>query len=241
MHLFYTPLISPGMDAFLLDEAESKHAIRVLRLGVGTEVRLVDGIGGYYEAEIQDAHPKRVVLAIKKAYANYQRLPYQLHVGIAPTKNMERLEWFIEKATEIGITEITPLICDRSERKEVKTERLEKVAVSAMKQSMKAFLPKINDAVRLSSWMEKLGDAETVNSPKRFIAHCDEGDKSSLTNQLEAGEDALILIGPEGDFSPAEIQLAKQKDFHPITLGTSRLRTETAGLAACMEIALLNR
>lgn len=237
MHLFYTPLLQSGMDAFLLDEAESKHAVRVLRLLAGDEVGLIDGRGGYYSATIQDAHPKRVVLSIHAVQENYQALPYQLHIAIAPTKNMDRLEWFVEKATEIGITVITPIICDRSERKDVKIDRLEKVAIAAMKQSMKAHLPLINPAIRLASFFKTLASAPG----KRFIAHCDEGQKAWINTKAEPGDAILILIGPEGDFSPNEIRQAMQAGFEPISLGESRLRTETAGIAVCMETALLNR
>lgn len=226
------------MDAFMLDEGESKHAVRVLRLTQGDEVRLIDGRGGYYEAEIRDAHPKRVVLQILSVQESYQPLPYQLHIAIAPTKNMERIEWFIEKATEIGISEITPLICDRSERKEIKTERLEKVAIAAMKQSLKARLPVIHQPIRFSPFAQALSSEEVG---KRFIAHCEEGPKGWINQETAPGDTILVLIGPEGDFSPEEIALATAKGFLPISLGEARLRTETAGVAVCMEVSLLNR
>lgn len=237
------------MEAFLLDEAESKHAVRVLRLGVGDRVHLVDGRGGFYDAEIGDANPKRVVLRILAVQEKYQQRKHRLHIAIAPTKNMERLEWFLEKATEIGIDEITPLICDRSERREVKTERLEKVAVAAMKQSLKAYLPRINEAVRFSAFIKGMpvGSANSSiaaqpdSGTKRFIAHCDAGEKVFLSASVEPGDSVVILIGPEGDFSPSEISEALNANFIAISLGESRLRTETAALAACMEIALLNR
>lgn len=249
MHLFYTPLLNPGMPAFLLDEAESKHAVRVLRLGVGDKVHLVDGRGGFYDAQIGDANPKRVMLNILAVREQYQQRNYRLHIAIAPTKNMDRLEWFVEKATEIGIDEITPLICDRSERKEVKVERLEKVAVAAMKQSLKAYLPRINEAVRFSAFIKGMpvgtanvaGAAQPASGTKRFIAHCDEGEKAFLSASVELGDSVLILIGPEGDFSPGEIFEAVNANFTAISLGESRLRTETAALAACMEVGLLNR
>lgn len=237
MHLFYTPLLNPGMEAFLLDEAESKHAVRVLRLGIGDRVHLVDGTGGFYDAEISDANPKRVVLKIVAVQESYNRRNHRLHIAIAPTKNMDRLEWFLEKATEIGIDEITPLICDRSERKEVKVERLEKVVVAAMKQSLKAYLPQINPPVRFSAFLKGL----TAGEEKRFIAHCDVGEKTFLSASVEAGDSVMILIGPEGDFSPDEIKAALNANFQAISLGASRLRTETAALVACMEVELLNR
>lgn len=261
MHLFYTPLLNPGMEAFLLDEAESKHAVRVLRLGVGDRVHLVDGRGGLYDAEIQDANPKRVVLRILLVQEQYRQRNHRLHIAIAPTKNMERLEWFLEKATEIGIDEITPLICDRSERREVKIERLEKVVVAAMKQSLKAYLPRINEAVRFSAFIKGMpvgaenvagatnaaiavpSQSETApaSTVKRFIAHCDAGEKAFLSASVEPGDSVVILIGPEGDFSPGEISEALDTGFTAISLGESRLRTETAALAACMEVELVNR
>lgn len=237
MHLFYTPLLQPGMEAFMLDEGESKHAVRVLRLAEGDEVHLIDGKGGYYEAAILDAHPKRVVLQIRAVHEDFQPLPYQLHIAIAPTKNMERIEWFVEKATEIGISEITPLICDRSERKEIKTERLEKVAIAAMKQSQKARLPLIHQPVRFSTFAQGLSAAVG----KRFIAHCEDGPKGWINQETASGDPIMVLIGPEGDFSPEEIRLARAQGFLPISLGEARLRTETAGVAVCMEVSLLNR
>lgn len=237
MHLFYTPLLTPEMDAFLLDEAESKHAVRVLRLAEGDRVQLVDGEGGLYEGVIEDAHPKRVALTIRSREENFHPLPYRLHIAVAPTKSMDRLEWFIEKATEIGLTEITPLICDRSERKDVKVERLEKVAIAAMKQSLKAFLPKIHEPQRFSTFIrEATGDAT-----KRFIAHCADGEKSFLQDSISSGDSILVLIGPEGDFSPTEIAQAQEAGYLPITLGNARLRTETAALAACFEVSLFHR
>lgn len=254
MHLFYTPLLNPGMEAFLLDEAESKHAVRVLRLGIGDRVHLVDGTGGFYDAEISDANPKRVVLKIVAVQESYNRRNHRLHIAIAPTKNMDRLEWFLEKATEIGIDEITPLICDRSERKEVKVERLEKVVVAAMKQSLKAYLPQINPPVRFSAFLKGLtageegsgsgtnsaNEEQSAGAVKRFIAHCDVGEKTFLSTSVEAGDSVMILIGPEGDFSPDEIKAALNANFQAISLGDSRLRTETAALAACMEVEFIN-
>lgn len=239
MHVFYTPLIQPTMPAFLLDEAESKHAIRVLRLQVGEEVSLVDGRGGRFIAQIEDAHPKRVVLTITKFIANDGQRDYRFHLAIAPTKNMDRLEWLLEKATEIGLDEVTPIICDHSERKEVNIERLEKVMIAAMKQSLKAFLPKINPAVRLTAFLEEIRRQE--KPLHYFIAHCADGEKAFLARKLAPGHDACVLIGPEGDFSPAEIQSAQEAGCQPITLGASRLRTETAGLAACLEVSLIQR
>lgn len=240
MHLFYTPLLELGMPSFLLDELESKHAIRVLRLSKGDEVQLINGRGGLFVAEIQDDNPKRVILNIRNEVKDFGKRSYALHIAIAPTKNMDRLEWFVEKATEVGIDEITPIICDRSERKEVKIDRLEKIAISAMKQSLKAYLPIIHPPVKLSAFLKAFPSVEQV-SEKRFIAHCDAGEKVFLNEAAQPKDSALILIGPEGDFSPTEVELAAAKGCMPLSLGESRLRTETAGIIAAMEMFLLNR
>lgn len=235
MLLFYTPDIQPHHKAFVLSEEESKHAIRVLRLAVGGQIHLVDGRGGLYTATIVDAHPKRTVLEIIAVHLDFERRPYHLHIAIAPTKNIDRVEWFLEKATEIGIDEITPIICERSERKEVKIERLNKVMVAAMKQSLKAYLPKLNEAISYNSFLnQELGG-------HKLIAHCGDGDKTYINQTILPTNHCLVLIGPEGDFSTSEIGKAESKGFQSITLGDARLRTETAALASCIEVALLNR
>ncbi len=236
MHLFYTPDIQPQHEAFILSEEESKHAVRVLRLSTGQPLQLVDGKGGRYTAVISDAHPKRTVLEITTVSQGDGRRPNYLHIAVAPTKSIDRLEWFLEKATEVGVDEITPIICDHSERKEVKLERLYKVVVAAMKQSQGAYLPKINPATRFADFVS--GDDL---SGQCFIAHCAEGEKRHLTEAMQRGGEALILIGPEGDFSPGEIDAAAHAGFKPITFGRARLRTETAALMACWETALINR
>ncbi len=235
MQLFYTPDIQPHHNAFVLSEEESKHAVRVLRLHVGDRINLMDGKGGVYTAAITDAHPKRTVLEIVAIEVGHGKRPYYLHVAIAPTKNIDRVEWFLEKATEIGIDEITPIICERSERKEVKTERLNKVMVAAMKQSLKAYLPKLNEAVPYGDFLNR------EFSGYKAIAHCEDGNKVYMNQSVRPASNCLVLIGPEGDFSPLEISKAEAEGFQSITLGTARLRTETAALAVCMEIALLNR
>ncbi|MHC8950355.1 16S rRNA (uracil(1498)-N(3))-methyltransferase [Sphingobacterium hungaricum] len=237
MHLFYTPLLKPENKEFFLDENESKHAIRVLRLSKGSTVVLIDGVGGLYQAEILDANPKRTILTIVEVQSEYQKSSYALHIAMAPTKNMDRVEWFLEKATEIGLQEFTPIISSRSERKDVKIERLEKVAVSAMKQSLKAYLPKINPAVTLKQFFQQ--DLSAYQT--KAIAHCEDGEKVYLAQASQAKQQYLILIGPEGDFSTEEIDLALQNGFTALSLGNSRLRTETAALMACAEVSLLNR
>jgi 16S rRNA (uracil1498-N3)-methyltransferase len=235
MQLFYTPDINPSHPHYLLNEEESKHCVRVLRLENGAEVQLIDGRGGLYVARIQDAHPKRTVLQIVSVINEFGKRNHYLHIAIAPTKNIERIEWFLEKATEIGIDEITPIICQRSERKEVKTERLNKIITSAIKQSLKAYHPILNEALSYPQFLHKSFTGQ------KFIAHCEPGEKIAIQSDLKRNGSYLILIGPEGDFTTPEIELALERDYKGITLGESRLRTETAALEACFEVNFLNR
>jgi 16S rRNA (uracil1498-N3)-methyltransferase len=233
MHLFYTPDIT--LPTYTLSEEESKHAIRVLRLQLHDEVILVDGKGGKYTAQITDANPKKALLQITHNQQEFGKRNHYLDIAVAPTKNIERLEWFLEKATELGIDAITPIICDRSERKEVKTERLNKIITSAVKQSIKAYHPLLHDAISFKQFMQQ-GLASTG-----FIAHCMEGEKPLLAQLVKPHDHYTILIGPEGDFTPQELALAQEAGYTGISLGEARLRTETAALAACFEINLLNR
>ncbi|MBB5397817.1 16S rRNA (uracil(1498)-N(3))-methyltransferase [Mucilaginibacter sp. AK015] len=235
MHLFYTPDIDPALPQYFLSEEESKHAVRVLRLNIGDEVSLIDGKGGLYKAEIKDAHPKRTIIQINSATHEFHKRDHYLHIAIAPTKNLDRVEWFLEKATEIGIDEISLIICQRSERKEAKVERLNKIITSAIKQSIKAYHPVLNAPVAFNHFLKQPFDGQ------RFIAHCDEGEKVSLAASLKKQGRYLILIGPEGDFAPGEVDAALQNGYKAITLGESRLRTETAALEACFEVNFLNR
>ncbi len=207
---------------------------QVLRLEVGNEIFLIDGKGGFYRCEIYSRHNRN---AVKFAVWKKQRSTgngLSTSIAIAPTKNIERIEWFLEKCTEIGIDEITPLLCDHSERKVIKEDRLEKVIISAMKQSLKAYLPKLNPLTEFSRFVK--------NNPSTLqcIAHCDEGYKKSLQEIYQPGQNITILIGPEGDFSGNEITLALENNFIPVTLGESRLRTETAGIVACHSINFMN-
>jgi 16S rRNA (uracil1498-N3)-methyltransferase len=235
MQLFYTPDIDPSLSQYFLSEEESKHAVRVLRLAVGDDVTLIDGKGGLYKAEIKDAHPKRTILQINQVTTEFNKRNHYLHIAIAPTKNLDRVEWFLEKATEIGIDEISLIICQRSERKEAKAERLNKIITSAIKQSIKAYHPVLNAPVNLSQFLKQPFDGQ------KFIAHCDDGEKVELAQSIEKQNRYLILIGPEGDFTPAEVDTALQNGHKAITLGESRLRTETAALEACFEVNFLNR
>jgi 16S rRNA (uracil1498-N3)-methyltransferase len=232
MQLFYVPNIS-GTE-IILDETESKHAIRVLRLQKGDQIQVVDGKGGFYLAEIADANPKKCRLTIVNSALDFGKRNFHLHIAIAPTKNIDRFEWFLEKATEIGIDEITPLLTSHSERKTINAERLEKILVSAMKQSLKAYLPQLHE---LTTFKELIINNKTEN---KFIAYCDEIQKIHLKDLATKGNNTLILIGPEGDFSPEEIKLAIENGFKVVSLGESRLRTETAGIVACHIVNLAN-
>ena len=231
MSLFYVPALSSG---HVLPEEESQHAVKVLRLQVGEEITLIDGAGGFFKAKITNPHPKHCSFEITETILEYGKRDFNLHIAIAPTKNIERLEWFIEKATEIGIDEITPIICRFSERKVIKAERLEKIIVSASKQSLKAYFPKLNP---LCSFDELIKNQQ---ASQKFIAHCYDEDKRLLQNEVQKSNDVLILIGPEGDFSREEVQKAMSAGFIPVSLGNSRLRTETAGVVACHTVSLRN-
>ena len=233
MHVFYTPDINS--NNYTLNEEESKHCSKVLRLGVGDVVHLIDGRGGLYKAQINEANKKHVQLLVIEHQQEYGKPNHHLHIAIAPTKNIDRLEWFLEKATEIGIDEITPIICDRSERKIIKEERLEKVITSAVKQSLTAYHPQLNKAISFADFITKNKETE------KFIAHCMDGAKPYINQIVNIHQSYLILIGPEGDFTPAELNVALQNGYKPVTLGNTRLRTETAALAACFELNFINR
>ena len=232
MHLFYSPFVTKGTN--LLGEQESWHCTRVLRLEVGGTIHITDGLGNLYECVILIADPKKCIVNVVDIKTGYLKRGNHLHIAIAPTKSVDRFEWFLEKATEIGIDEITPLFCAHSERIRIKTERLEKIIVAAMKQSLKAYLPKLNEATDFRKFISK-------NIPgQKFIGYCESGKEEDLQKVYQKGSDALILIGPEGDFSSEEIIQAKNEGIIPISLGKSRLRTETAGIVACHTIMLLN-
>ncbi|MBC5991642.1 16S rRNA (uracil(1498)-N(3))-methyltransferase [Pontibacter cellulosilyticus] len=232
MHLFYTPDITA--DFYTLPEEESKHCTRVLRLHHGDTVYLVDGVGGLYTAIIQDANNKKCKLQIIDKQIEYGKLPYFTHIAVAPTKNMDRMEWFVEKAVEIGVSEITFLLCEHSERRQLRLDRLEKIAVSAMKQSQKGYLPLLNDLVPFNKFIQKSRPEAT------FIAHLEDDATKSIKDHYKFGEQHCVLIGPEGDFSAQEIAAAYAAGIRPITLGKSRLRTETAALVACHTLNVLH-
>jgi 16S rRNA (uracil1498-N3)-methyltransferase len=232
MNIFYLPEFQSG--DIILNEEESGHAVKVLRLKENDPVTLVDGKGILIEGEITTAHPKKCKIKVLSVNEEFGKKKYRLHLAVAPTKNSDRMEWLVEKATEIGLDEFTPLICRYSERKQIHINRLVKVAVSAMKQSLKAYLPVIHEMTSFEKFISQ------NFQEKKFIAHCGPGEKSHLFSLTPAKEDILVLIGPEGDFSPDEIALAKQHGFQEISLGNSRLRTETAALSACHTVALCN-
>ncbi|RZL48423.1 MAG: 16S rRNA (uracil(1498)-N(3))-methyltransferase [Pedobacter sp.] len=233
MHVFYTPDIHS--DHYTLNEEESRHCSKVLRLVIGDEIYLIDGKGGFYKAQIAEVNKKHVQLQIIEKQTEYGKRNHHLHIAIAPTKNIDRLEWFLEKATEIGIDEVTPIICDRSERKIVKEERLEKVITSAVKQSLTAYHPKLNSTISFVDFMKQSNDAQ------KLIAHCMDGEKHYVNQLVQKHQSYLILIGPEGDFTPAELNIALHNGYKAVTLGNTRLRTETAALAACFEANYINR
>jgi 16S rRNA (uracil1498-N3)-methyltransferase len=231
MHIFYTPRVNG--NPYTLPESESRHCVRVLRLAEGDPVTLVDGRGGMYHCRITRARPDACEVSCLEKIKHDQR-DFSIHVAIAPTKNSERLEWFLEKCTEIGIDEITPLLCDRSERKIVHPERLEKILVAAMKQSFKAYLPLLHPLTPSRDFIR------SRPSSLCCIAHCATGDRHPLHRLYTPPSPVTLLIGPEGDFSPDEIHLALANNFLPVSLGESRLRAETAGVIACHTIHLLN-
>ncbi len=232
MHIFYTPDIQE--HEYTLNESESKHAIRVLRLEEGDKVKLIDGKGTLYEAVIAVPHPKRCQLVVLNSTQEFEKPPFQLHIAIAPTKNIARFEWFLEKATEIGISRITPLLCDNSERKAIKPERLEKVLVAAMKQSIKAYKPSLDPLTAFKDFLKNVPE-------NACIAHCEDGNKELLKTFCQPSQNITIMIGPEGDFSPNEIEKALSKGIKAVSLGSARLRTETAGVVACHTCNLINQ
>jgi len=226
MQLFY---LENPKNEIILSAEESKHATKVLRKKEGDILNFTDGKGAFYKAEIIVADSRKCRLKVVSTEQKEKQHNYHLHIAIAPTKNMDRFEWFLEKATEIGIDEITPIICSHSERKVIKTERCNRILLSAMKQSLKFHVPKLNEAMSLSDFIKQ--DYEGT----KYIAHCEDGEKKELKT-VNKTEKTIILIGPEGDFSPKEIELALQNQFKAVSLGTSRLRTETAGIIAAHSI-----
>lgn len=234
MQVFY----APGIDGkqYFLDERESAHCIRVLRMKKNTPVKLIDGRGNLYDGVISDPDPKACQISIENVVHGFEKRPYFLHLAISPLKNPERFEWFIEKSVEIGVDEITPVICKNSEKKSVKKERINNIIVSAMKQSLKASVTKFNETESFTDLIKR------PHKGLKLIAHCSGNfEKISIGRIYTSGSDAMILIGPEGDFFDEEIAMAINSGFSSVHLGNSRLRSETAGVAACHSIYLLNQ
>ncbi|MDU1891058.1 MAG: 16S rRNA (uracil(1498)-N(3))-methyltransferase [Dysgonomonas sp.] len=229
--IFFTPDILNNPE---LPLEEAQHCIKVLRKKEGDEVLLTDGKGHFFDASIIQAHPKHCIVNILRTIEHSKNWNFNLQIAFAPTKNIDRIEWFAEKATEIGVDCFSPILCDHSERKEIKAQRIEKILVSAMKQSQKATLPILDEMIPFSKFIKQDFDGQ------KFIAHCYPQEKVLLKDAYKKGENALILIGPEGDFSEKEVEEAIKNGFQPISLGESRLRTETAALVACHTIHVLN-
>jgi 16S rRNA (uracil1498-N3)-methyltransferase len=234
MQIFYAPDISGS--TYTLDENESKHLIRVLRMTKGSGVRLIDGKGNLYEGIISDPDQKKCTIEITGKVTDFEKRNYKLHIGISPLKNPERFEWFVEKCVEIGIDEITPLICKNTEKPGIKSERVKNLIISAMKQSLKATKTVLNESCYFKDFIGMNSEAVSM------IAHCNGSlIRSRVSDIYSKGRNAIILIGPEGDFTKEEIDSAINSGFIPIHLGTSRLRTETAGIAVCHSIYFMNQ
>ena len=233
MQLFYNPDINENTLQFSFEKEESKHIVKVLRKSVGDTLHITNGAGWLFTAQIDIPNINKCVVSIISK-SKQSKHDYKLHLAVAPTKMNERYEWFLEKAAEIGVDTITPIICDHSERKIIKVERFEKILQSAMKQSLSCYMPKLNEAITFKDFVSQNFNGDL------FIAHCEETDRKSLKQQLQPQRNITILIGPEGDFSTKEIQLAIQNKFIPVTLGNTRLRTETAAIVACHSVAFVN-
>lgn len=240
MQLFFAS--NTDSDYYTLSEEESHHCVKVMRLVAGDHVAVTDGNGTLCHCTIVEPHPKHCILKVDTRISDYGRHSFHLHVAVAPTKNTARMEWFVEKAVEMGIDEITPIICDHSERCVLRQDRLQKIAISAMKQSLKTFMPLIHPPTPLSELINS-STTQQLNSSttqQRFVAYCDGDHRTPLHDIYSPGCNALILIGPEGDFSQQEIESSLAAGLIPVTLGQYRLRTETAALAATAFFNLVN-
>ena len=233
MQLFYSPTITEATEIFSFDKEESKHIIKVLRKKDTDILHVTNGLGYLFTTEITLASDSKCTVKI----ISFEKAPpskFRLHLAVAPTKMNDRFEWFLEKATEIGIHEITPIICDHSERKVINIERFDKILLAAMKQSNEVYLPKLNNAVTFKEFINLKQEG------LKMIAHCEETNKKSLKSVLKRNQELTIIIGPEGDFSEKEIALALTNDFIPVSLGNTRLRTETAAIVACHSVVFIN-
>ncbi|AZQ44048.1 16S rRNA (uracil(1498)-N(3))-methyltransferase [Nonlabens ponticola] len=234
MQLFYYPQASRDVSNLSLEKEDTRHMTKVLRKKAGDQINITNGLGDLFNGKIDSITSNRTVIELTHI-KHVSRPQPELHIAIAPTKMNDRMEWFIEKATEMGITTITPILCENSERRKINVERFDRIAISAMKQSLQFHKPVINKLTSIDEFLEiqKLGN--------RFIAHCEDQDKTFIDDALEVNKDACILIGPEGDFSTQEIKKAIESDFIPIALGNNRLRTETAGIYAVTAFNLINK
>ena len=233
MQLFYNSDLKATDTVFTFDSNESKHIIKVLRKKIGDELWITNGEGYLFKAKIIGDSIKQCEIELISSKKTHPK-SHWLHMVVAPTKMNDRFEWFLEKVTEIGVDEITPIICDRSERKILKLDRMQRVIESAMKQSLQTYLPKLNEAVSLSEFLEK------PTTGLQFIAHCEDSERHELKRRVVADQDITILIGPEGDFTPNEIKSALSKGYAPVAMGKTRLRTETAAIVACTIVASIN-
>lgn len=231
MQIFYASVVRDSL--IFLDEMEARHCLKVLRKKPGDQLEVVDGRGNYYLGEIIALDKKNCQVSIKRHIPAFKQRKFHLQIAIAPTKNINRFEWFLEKATEIGIDEVTPILCARSERRTIRPDRLNKVLIAAMKQSLQAYLPRLNPLVSLPRWLDD-------STEGGYIAYCEENEKVSLYKNYHKEKYVKIMIGPEGDFTKEEVQMAIDKGFQPVSLGPNRLRTETAGIVACSIINMLN-
>ncbi len=233
MQLFYSPDLDQSASQFTFPEDESKHIIKVLRKKADDILHITNGKGQTFEAKIIDANSKKCKVQVISNAKKHRRMHW-FHLVVAPPKSNDRFEWLLEKATEIGVNEITPIICERSERKTVKHERSEKVVQSAMKQSLRCYLPQLNEAIPFKDFLEK------EHKGLLFMAHCGDDEKVDLKRRVAPDHDITVLIGPEGDFSNTEIKAAEEKGFQPVSLGRARLRTETAAIVACTMVNIIN-
>jgi 16S rRNA (uracil1498-N3)-methyltransferase len=224
---FYTEPISPSDTIVVLNEENSKHIVQVLRMQNGKQIKLTDGFGNIFLAEITDAHKKKCSVKIIER-TKHESPANKVCVAVSPVKNNSRLEWFLEKATEIGVSEIVLLMCERTEKQNIRLDRMKGILISAMLQSQQAWLPILEEPKKYEKFIKE------VKTKNKFIAHCEENKKTSLkeTISIKQLNNVIILIGPEGDFTPQEIELALENNFTPVALGDTRLRTETAALVA---------
>jgi 16S rRNA (uracil1498-N3)-methyltransferase len=231
VNLFYQPLLPQGVNN--LNEEESRHCVKVLRGRPGDSITITDGAGTFYQAVVKDANPSRCTFVVTSQTSESKR-DFRIHIAIAPAKNPDRIEWFVEKCSELGIDKITFIRTEHTEKIFLKQDRLLKVAISAMKQSLKATLPHISDVIPMTDLINQ------ADEDQKFIAHVDETNPLHLINAARRGGSSLVLIGPEGDFSADEVSAATALGFLKVSLGKSRLRTETAGVAACHILNLVN-